>query len=307
MQDAPTIAEAETPSLNAELGQAFSGLGILATDDASVSLDVSTPPADEATVPASDPEPMPEGFSTENTASADSEEYEDDNEDDDEDDDEPRSHLEELEEEVDAAHDEFIELKDAYENAHASASALKKRMEKQQEHLNKLIGEKKAAKRGGYTPRLPFGKTDDSPAEEPTAAAEVADEAWKQVGLDSLGITGKLAETLTEAGLSTLGKIADYTASGKQLTDIDGVGPAKAEKIEEACTEYWAANPRSSLAVAEAEPTAAEAVPEAEPVAEPDTEVEEITPTVRKSRKVTVVILVARLSGAWRASFPQQS
>lgn len=77
---------------------------------------------------------------------------------------------------------------------------------------------------------LPF------PADETT-------EAWRDVTLDQLEITGKLAEHLTEAKLTTLGAIADYTASEKLLTDIMGIGAKAAEKIEAATADWWARNP----------------------------------------------------------------
>lgn len=113
--------------------------------------------------------------------------------------------------------------------SHAETSALKKKLEKHQADLNRIVGEL-ASVDGGQLP-LPFDEV-------------VEDDAWRAVSLDTLGIRGKLADTLCEANLPNLGAIADYTAAGKLLTDIEGVGAAKAEKVEEACAAYWAANPR---------------------------------------------------------------
>jgi len=70
------------------------------------------------------------------------------------------------------------------------------------------------------------------------------DDSWKSVTLDQLGLTGKLHESLTEAGLTTMGAIADWSSSGKLLTDVPGIGEAKAAKIEEATARYWAEHPR---------------------------------------------------------------
>jgi len=83
----------------------------------------------------------------------------------------------------------------------------------------------------------------EAPAESP-APVPADDETWRTVSISELGITGKLAESLTEAGLTTMGAIADWGDSGKLLTDVPGVGPAKAEKIENATAEYWARHPR---------------------------------------------------------------
>lgn len=77
---------------------------------------------------------------------------------------------------------------------------------------------------------LPFGE--EQPAE-----------AWRAVTLEELEISGKLAASLTEAGLTTLGAIADYTANGGALTDIDGIGPKAAEKIDAATQDWWERHP----------------------------------------------------------------
>jgi len=68
-------------------------------------------------------------------------------------------------------------------------------------------------------------------------------EAWKNVPVDTLGLPVGIVAALKEADIDTLGKIADYTAAGKRLTDIANIGTAKAEKIENACAEYWKRNP----------------------------------------------------------------
>lgn len=72
------------------------------------------------------------------------------------------------------------------------------------------------------------------------------DEAWKAVTLLELGITGKEAEILTDAKLTTLGKIAAYTSSGKELTGLAGIGAEKAEAMSQKMENYWAMNPQES-------------------------------------------------------------
>ena len=65
------------------------------------------------------------------------------------------------------------------------------------------------------------------------------DESWRSAPISELGLTGKLPESLEDAGIKTMGDLADYTAAGKLLTDITGIGQGKAEKIEKACEEFW--------------------------------------------------------------------
>ena len=71
-------------------------------------------------------------------------------------------------------------------------------------------------------------------------------ESWRDTEVDDLGehgLTIPVVAALKEADLNTLGDIADYTASGKLLTDIKGIGNAKAEAIENCMTRWFAANP----------------------------------------------------------------
>lgn len=72
------------------------------------------------------------------------------------------------------------------------------------------------------------------------------DESWRSAPISDLGLTGKLPESLEDAGIRTIGDLADYTAAGKLLTDISGIGRGKAEKIEKACEEFWERHGRKS-------------------------------------------------------------
>ena len=72
------------------------------------------------------------------------------------------------------------------------------------------------------------------------------DESWRSAPISDLGLTGKLPESLEDAGIRTIGDLADYTAAGKLLTDISGIGQGKAEKIEKACEEFWERQGRKS-------------------------------------------------------------
>lgn len=71
------------------------------------------------------------------------------------------------------------------------------------------------------------------------------DESWRAVDLRTLDIDEKTLEKLAAKDIVTLGNIADFTAAiQNKLTDIEGIGPATAEKIESALDKYWAKNPR---------------------------------------------------------------
>ena len=74
-------------------------------------------------------------------------------------------------------------------------------------------------------------------------AAVTCNDAWRAVSICELGQAGAVNEKLINAGLKTLGELADYTAADKLLTDIKGIGQTKADKIGDALAEYWRRNP----------------------------------------------------------------
>ena len=67
---------------------------------------------------------------------------------------------------------------------------------------------------------------------------------WRKVRLDTLFPPEKtICKALLNAGIETVGQMADYTASGKLLSDLDGLGPKKVEELEARMVEFWKANP----------------------------------------------------------------
>lgn len=100
---------------------------------------------------------------------------------------------------------------------------------------------------------LPFGQ--DRPAEAaptpPDTAPPAEDDSWRDVPLDILvtphgsplapGILKALAEAEPDVSITTVGQLADFTATGKDLTAIRGIGEAKAEEIRKALDLFWAA------------------------------------------------------------------
>lgn len=84
------------------------------------------------------------------------------------------------------------------------------------------------------------GKPADSPAAT-TADAAGEDDDWREIEVGVLSdLPESLVNKLMESDLGTIGALADYTASGKLLIDIKGIGQAKVEKIEAALEKFWA-------------------------------------------------------------------
>lgn len=78
-------------------------------------------------------------------------------------------------------------------------------------------------------------------AAKPAEAQDDESDDWKATTTAELGLPVPIV-TLLDAhnpAIRTLGDIADFTASGGQLTDIKGIGEAKATKIEDACNAFW--------------------------------------------------------------------
>ncbi len=122
-------------------------------------------------------------------------------------------------------------LEDLKCDAEARAKAAKKRWEAAVEDLQSLIRKQDE--------HLPLFDGAEKPAE-----TSPDDESWRDVDLDILtehGLSEAIVEKFEHFGLNTIGELADHTTKGGTLTDIDGIGPAKAEAIEKALQGFWAA------------------------------------------------------------------
>lgn len=83
----------------------------------------------------------------------------------------------------------------------------------------------------------------EAPPSEPTGTVEVPTDAdaWRGVSLRDVLQDEDLWKLCEDASLYTMGEIADWTAKKeKHLTDIRGVGPARAKRIEDRMEEFWA-------------------------------------------------------------------
>jgi hypothetical protein len=142
-----------------------------------------------------------------------------------------RDTLRKWEAEIHAQADRVAEATIDHEEKKLTASSAKKQLDLELEELARLAG-----MRCGPGPLFNGAQTDANgelfPNDQPP------DEPWREATLDELGITGALAEKLIDAEIETLGDIADWTNSGHTLTDIPGVGEAKADVIQAACEKY---------------------------------------------------------------------
>lgn len=89
-----------------------------------------------------------------------------------------------------------------------------------------------------------FAPADDLPA-SPLAHGVAEDDAWRSVPLDSLDLPRLALTVLEHENIRTVGDLADWSApppqgKGRRLVDIDGIGEATAEKIDEALERFWA-------------------------------------------------------------------
>src|SRR5262245_24639682 len=108
---------------------------------------------------------------------------------------------------------ECDEAGEAHEVAKAGAAAFKKTWEAKKRKLNEYIR--------ALTKPVPLF------------------EQWRAHPVTELGLPDFVATLLQEAGLDTVGQIADWTSAGKLLTDIPNVGEKKAEAIEQALERFW--------------------------------------------------------------------
>lgn len=100
------------------------------------------------------------------------------------------------------------------------------------------------AKKGG---RLIIDEIGDIPLDE---AGTVADPDQRNLQFDGDPrdcklerlFSGPVLEGLLKGGLDTVGALGDYTSANKDLTDLTGIGPGKAEKIRDTLAEFFKQN-----------------------------------------------------------------
>ena len=127
------------------------------------------------------------------------------------------------------------ELSDEVKRAAAVVASRKDELKEAKDALDAAIARLVAAT-GGETPSVILTHSD---ACESTAPPD----DWRAVRLDDKRYFPSLrrgtVRILAEAGYETLGVLAEFTASGKLLTDLPKIGESKATEIEEATWSYW--------------------------------------------------------------------
>ncbi len=68
--------------------------------------------------------------------------------------------------------------------------------------------------------------------------------AWEALPISEIGVAGKMAEKLADAGIATLGELSKAQARGEWWAEkIKGIGPGAAEKIGDGWIAFWARRP----------------------------------------------------------------
>lgn len=90
---------------------------------------------------------------------------------------------------------------------------------------------------------IPDDAPDDHEDQKMLPGELKAEGPWRDHPMSEL-FEGALLKSLKKAGITTVGELADYT-SGEHghLTEIEGIGPGKAAKIEDVMLQFWAENP----------------------------------------------------------------
>jgi hypothetical protein len=157
--------------------------------------------------------------------------------------------------------EEVTELQVVSDDKAKEAKAAKNRLENAQRDLNKFIADLSADRPLFDRPKPTAAEAADhanadTPA-GPTPPPQADDDAWKRETIASLGNFGlhpKIIEKINEAGILTIGALAEWTNSGNRHTDIPGIGEGKAQKIDDALDKFWAARAQSNAPAAEPEP-----------------------------------------------------
>jgi hypothetical protein len=152
----------------------------------------------------------------------------------------------------------IVELKKACKDAKRAARDAKEELEDAvEEHFRKIeelsqptLFNRTSSDRPAppSTPASPDAKPSDivNPG-KPLPEVGQEDDAWRQDLVDALDLKSTVIEKLHDVGIHTLGDLQDYTDPAKnggnpnkRITDVKGIGAAKAEKIELAMQSYWA-------------------------------------------------------------------
>lgn len=117
-------------------------------------------------------------------------------------------------------------------------SKLKSAKARQEEYVGELREIVRQGRHAGQS--MPLFDRQPDPAPKPAAKLH---EPWRDWPLSEIGLPSHALSKLVEAGFSTAGNIADFSTAGNLLTDIDGIGEATADLIENALAEMHRIKP----------------------------------------------------------------
>lgn len=95
----------------------------------------------------------------------------------------------------------------------------------------------------------PVNQQDEEEEEDDTSGKyhwEGEGDAWRFFPLNMM-FSGIILKSLCSAGLENMGLLADYTKSGKKLSDVEGLGPGRADKIVQEVEVFWDNNPHFKM------------------------------------------------------------
>lgn len=93
-----------------------------------------------------------------------------------------------------------------------------------------------------------FDYANENTAPDVPEAQPVNEDAWRDTPLDDVfaSMPASVLVSLSDKELTTLGQLSDWLNSGKRLIDLEGIGQAKAEKMELCMEKFWEQHKQSS-------------------------------------------------------------
>lgn len=150
------------------------------------------------------------------------------------------------------AADEVKKKRTTYENAKTIASEAKKAWEAAVEREQEVIDES--------TREYPLFDGNRNKAKAAINAAidaqkaEVAEKAkagatdqWRSFPLTGTSIPSNILAILAESSIATVGDVANLSNKGLALTDVRGIGPTKAARIDDALAQFWLDHPEFTM------------------------------------------------------------
>lgn len=146
----------------------------------------------------------------------------------------PKQDADALLKQIEALEEECYLAELEWEDRKSEAKVAKELYEAKVGALRRLI---RSAKNDADRPLL---KQAEAAANEEMAI----DDAWRETPIEELALGAGPEKHLREAGITTIGKLADFTSQERaNLTDIAGIGSASAEKISDRLMSFWVEHP----------------------------------------------------------------